>query len=169
MTQDRLRVERFERFLSAMGSDADPMAAGTAFVERLGQGCYLFEQSLSLLQNLRAKGCVVGILTNGITTVQKSRFRYSGLSPYVAALIVSQEEGVSKPDKRIVERALQILDCPDKEQAVIVGDSLTSDMRAACNARVDGIWYNPKGLPRPADNPYIKAEVRQLHDLIQYA
>ncbi len=168
MTQDRLRVERFERFLRVVDSDADPADAAERFVEHLGKGCYLFPQSLSLLQNLRARGCTVGILTNGITAVQKSRFRLSGLMPYVNALVISQEEGVSKPDRRIVERALEVLRCPDKADAVIVGDSLTSDMQAARNAQVDGIWYNPKRLPCPADNPYIRAEVTQLHDLIQF-
>ena len=49
-----------------------------------------------------------------------------------------------------------------------MGDSLTSDMLAAKNAQVDGIWYNPAGLPDPGDNPYIRAQVRQLHDLFQF-
>ena len=67
-----------------------------------------------------------------------------------------------------MERALERLGCADRAQAAIVGDSLTSDMAAARNARVDGIWYNPKGLPRPADAPHIVAEIRQLHDLMQF-
>ena len=58
--------------------------------------------------------------------------------------------------------------CADKSKAVIVGDSLTSDMLAAKNAQVDGIWYNPAGLPDPGDNPFIRAQVRQLHDLFQF-
>jgi hypothetical protein len=78
------------------------------------------------------------------------------------------EEGISKPDARIVERALERLGCTDKAQAVIVGDSLSSDMLAAKNARVDGIWYNPQGMENPGDNEYIKAEIKELHELVRF-
>ena len=158
-TQAALQIQRFETFADALGLSADPHALAEAFVVQLGEGCFLFEQALSLLQSLHAR-CRVAIVTNGITQVQKRRLQLSGLSPYVDALVVSQEEGVSKPDPRIVERALERLGCADRAQAAIVGDSLTSDMAAARNARVDGIWYNPKGLPRPADAPHIVAEIR---------
>lgn len=167
ITQAALQIQRFETFADALGLSADPHALAEAFVVQLGEGCFLFEQALSLLQNLHAR-CRVAIVTNGITQVQKRRLQLSGLRPYVDALVVSQEEGVSKPDPRIVERALERLGCADRVQAAIVGDSLTSDMAAARNARVDGIWYNPKGLPRPADAPHIVAEIRQLHDLMQF-
>ena len=143
-TQAALQIERFETFADALGLSADPHALAEAFVAQLGEGCFLFEQALSLLQNLHAR-CRVAIVTNGITQVQKRRLQLSGLSPYVDALVVSQEEGVSKPDPRIVERALERLGCADRAQAAIVGDSLTSDMAAARNARVDGIWYKPQG------------------------
>ena len=166
-TQEALQIQRFETFVQGLGAQIDPRALAKAFVRQLGEGCFLFPQALSLLQNLHAR-CRVAIVTNGITQVQKRRLQLSGLAPYVDALVVSQEEGVSKPDPRIVERALERLGCADRTEAALVGDSLTSDMAAAKRARVDGIWYNPKGLPRPADNPYIVAEIRQLHDLMQF-
>ena len=167
VTQARLRVQRFEQFAQALGLDVPPDALNRAYARELGEGCYLFPQALSLLQGLHRR-CTVCILTNGITEVQTRRFQLSGLRPYVDALVISQQEGFSKPDPRIVERALQRVGCADKSQAVIVGDSLTSDMLAAKNAQVDGIWYNPAGLPDPGDNPYIRAQVRQLHDLFQF-
>ena len=70
-----------------------------------------------------------------------------------------------------VLRALEKLGCTDRRQAVIVGDSLTSDLAAAKNARVDGVWYNPRRMdwPEGYENPYLKAEVTQLHDLLRYA
>lgn len=170
VTQDRLRVQRFEEFVAQTGLKADPQALADAFVEGLAEGCYLFPQTLSLLQNLHPRARIA-VLTNGISFVQKRRMAYSGLSRYVDALVISEDEGVSKPDPRIVLRALEKLGCTDKSQAVIVGDSLTSDLAAARNAQVDGIWYNPRRLKRPEgyDNPYLKAEAAQLHDLLRYA
>lgn len=170
VTQERLRVQRFEEFAAQTGLKADAQAMADSFVEGLAEGCYLFPQALSLLQNLHKKARIA-VLTNGISFVQKRRMAYSGLSRYVDALVISEDEGVSKPDPRIVLRALEKLGCTDRRQAVIVGDSLTSDLAAAKNAQVDGVWYNPRRMERPEgyENPYLKAEVTQLHDLLRYA
>lgn len=167
VTQARLRVQRFEQFVQALGLDLSPDELGRAYTRELGEGCYLLPQALGLMQALHKK-CTVCILTNGIAEIQTRRFQLSGLRPYVDALVISEQEGCAKPDPRIVERALQRVGCADKARAVLVGDSLTSDMRAAQNAQVDGIWYNPDGLPDPGDNPYIRAQVRQLDELRQY-
>ena len=166
-TQGALQVERFVTFTRALGLALDARALAAAFVRELGEGCYLLPQALSLLQNLHRR-CRVAIVTNGITAVQKRRLQLSGLSPYVDALVISEEEGVAKPDPRLLERALERLGCAEKAEAAMVGDSLTSDMAAAARAGLDGVWYNPKGRARPADAPPIAAEIRQLHDLMCY-
>lgn len=167
VTQGQLRIQRFEELKAALHADFEPAALNVVFARALGEGCYLFEQALSIMQYLHrhAKVC---ILTNGIAEVQKRRLQLSGLRPYVDALVISQEEGISKPDARIVERALERIGCKDKREAVIVGDSLSSDMMAAKNAQVDGIWYNPQGLRKPGDNEYIKAEIKELHELVRF-
>ena len=156
VTQERLRVQRFEEFAAQTGLKADAQAMADSFVEGLAEGCYLFPQALSLLQNLHKKARIA-VLTNGISFVQKRRMAYSGLSRYVDALVISEDEGISKPDPRIVLRALEKLGCTDRRQAVIVGDSLTSDLAAAKNAQVDGVWYNPRRMERPEgyENPYL--------------
>ena len=167
VTQGELRIKRFEELKEALHAEYDPMKMNAVYSQALGEGCFLFPQALSIMQYLHrhAKVC---ILTNGIADVQKRRLQLSGLRPYVDALVISQEEGVSKPDARIVERALERVGCRDKSEAVIVGDSLSSDMLAAKNARVDGIWYNPEGLKNPGDNEYIKAEIKELHELVWF-
>ena len=167
VTQAELRILRFEQLKEALGVQFDAAEMNRMYSHQLGEGCYLFPQALSIMQYLKRCGKVC-ILTNGIADVQKRRLSLSGLSRYVDALVISQEEGISKPDARIVERALERLGCTDKAQAVIVGDSLSSDMLAAKNARVDGIWYNPQGMENPGDNEYIKAEIKELHELVRF-
>lgn len=76
-TQAALQIERFETFADALGLSTDPHALAEAFVVQLGEGCFLFEQALSLLQNLHAR-CRVAIVTNGITQVQKRRLAALG-------------------------------------------------------------------------------------------
>lgn len=168
ITQERLRVQRFEELMQALELNIDPMLLNRVYTYELGEGCYVFSQAPSLLQNLHKKARIC-ILTNGIAEIQRRRLALSGLCPYIDALVISQEEGFAKPDPRIVERALERIGCKDKAQSVILGDSLSSDMQAAKNAQVDGIWYNPNGLPMPADNPYLIAQIAQLHQAMQYA
>lgn len=168
VTQAQLRILRFERFLKLVGSEVPAQRMAELFVGALSEGCYLFPQALSLMQALRKRGCRVALFTNGIPEVQHRRIELSGLSRYVERVIVSGEVGYSKPDARLAIAALELMRCDNPAEAAIVGDSLSSDMLCARNAQLDGIWYNPAGLPRPADNPYIVAEIRQLHDLIRY-
>ena len=167
VTQSGLRVQRFVELKEALHADFDPAKMNVVYSQALGDGCFLFPQALSIMQYLHrhAKVC---ILTNGIADVQKRRLNLSGLRPYVDALVISQEEGMSKPDARIVERALERVGCTDKREAVIVGDSLSSDMMAAKNAQVDGIWYNPQGMKNPVENEYIVAEIKELHELVRF-
>ena len=167
VTQAQLRVMRFEQLKEALNARFDAAEMNRVFSQQLGEGCYLFPQALSIMQYLKTCGKVC-ILTNGIADVQRRRLSLSGLSRYVDALVISQEEGVAKPDARIVERALERLGCTDKRQAVIVGDSLSSDMMAAKNARVDGIWYDPEGHEMPKDNEYIIARIKELHELVRF-
>ena len=144
-TQAALQIQRFETCADALGLSADPHALAEAFVVQLGEGCFLFEQALSLLQNLHAR-CRVAIVTNGITQVQKRRLQLSGLSPYVDALVVSPEEGVSKPDPRIFEIAL---DGTAPERALMIGDGIKSDVLGANRAGVDVCWFNAEGKTLP--------------------
>ena len=61
------------------------------------------------------------------------------------AIVVSGDEGVAKPDPRFIDRALARIDTVDKSRALILGDSLTSDIAAANASGVAGCWFNPHG------------------------
>ena len=60
-------------------------------------------------------------------------------------MVISEEVGAAKPDPRMIEEALQMVRCGDKSRALMLGDSLTSDIAGAVNAGVDSCWFNPHG------------------------
>lgn len=145
ITADRLRVERFERFSKKVEVDFDAVSFSKAYAKFLGEGAYLFEDSVEVIDYL-SKKYKLALVTNGLKDVQKSRISKTPLKDYFQELIISDEIKISKPDPRIFDYALDKLGYKDKSRVLMIGDSLTSDMQGGVNAGIDTCWYNPNHL-----------------------
>ncbi|MBQ2434456.1 MAG: HAD-IA family hydrolase, partial [Clostridia bacterium] len=110
----------------------------------------------------------IAIVTNGIATIQRPRMENCSLRPFFSEIVISEEVGFSKPRPEMLLIALQKLGGIDVKDALMIGDSLTSDMRAAQNAGIDFLWYNPKGKKRP-DDAWITYETDKISDYAKYA
>lgn len=143
IAQDRLRTERFARYLAGR-SEADPKVFAEAFVQGLGEAAFLFPEAGALVKALHAKAKLV-LFTNGISEVQRSRIAKSGLEEYFDGLCISGELGFQKPDPRMVEAAMAMAGIADKSAVLVVGDSQTADIECARRAGVDSCLYNPQG------------------------
>lgn len=145
ITADRLRVERFERFSKKIDIDFDAVSFSKAYAKFLGEGAYLFEDSVEVIDYL-SKKYRLALITNGLKDVQKSRISRTPLKDYFQELIISDEIKISKPDPRIFDYALDKLEYKDRTKVLMIGDSLTSDMQGGVNAGIDTCWYNPNHL-----------------------
>jgi len=105
----------------------------------------------------------LGLITNGASCLQREKLTTAGLDEYFDVVVVSAEFGVGKPDPSIFEHALDRLGS-DREQAVMIGDSLTRDVNGAIATGLQGVWVNRSGQPRPTDRPDL-IEVTTLSDL----
>ena len=161
---EELRILRFRLLLQELGSSMDPRDAAAIFLTGLSESCFVLPRSLGVLQALRRRRVPTAIVTNGFSVVQRRRLALSGLAPYLDAVVISEEAGVQKPDPALVELALSGLGCKEKSQAVLVGDSLSSDMAAARNAGIAGVWYNPRRQERPKGAPFY--EITDLNTLL---
>ena len=166
VTQAELRVRRFRDFLRHYGLDADPQEVGEAYTEALSHQSLLLPGALEAVQAVAAR-LPVAVVTNGIPKVQHGRMDPSPLRKYLSAFIISGELGVQKPDPRMLYAALETLGGVDRSRALMVGDSLTSDIRAANRAGVDACWYNPEGKAAPPEYSirYEIADIRALPDI----
>lgn len=145
MTQEILHAERFRRFLASKNRDDDPKAVADRFAELLGRQAIWMEGAQEMVRALHGRVPMV-VLTNGITVIQKARLARSELSKWVDRVVISQEVGASKPDPRIFEIALDGVSPAD---ALMIGDSLNSDILGANRAGIDSCWFNPKGKACP--------------------
>jgi 2-haloacid dehalogenase len=163
ITQIEIRTERFERLSKAIGIDFDSTKFSQTYLKLLGEGAFLLEGAEELLAELES---AVGIMliTNGLKDVQRSRLAHSTIQHYFTDVIISEEVGAAKPDEAIFEAAFEKMGNPLKTDVIIIGDSLTSDIRGGNRFGIDTCWFNPEGRIND-QNVNIRYEIRQLKEL----
>lgn len=163
--QQTLRYKRFRDFLFAMNRADDPIRLGDDYMDALSHEGILLPGALEAVAAV-AQRVKVAAVTNGISFIQHGRLDASPLRPYLSALVISEEIGAAKPNPRIIHEALRQLGGIVPTRALMVGDSLASDIACARNAGVDACWYNPAGQPRPNDLP-VAYEISDLAKLTE--
>ncbi|NMH69407.1 HAD family hydrolase [Bacillus sp. RO3] len=108
----------------------------------------------------------VGIITNGTTERQTAKIKNTHLYRCFETIIISEDVGLTKPDKRIFELALNELNVKP-EETLFVGDDLEKDMEGCQNANIKGIWFNPHRIRNGTGiKPY--AEIHSFDRLLEY-
>lgn len=158
-----IRVERFRRFLSELGSTLDAEEVASDYLSRLAVQAIPVDGAGELIEGLSGH-VKMAILTNGISEVQRSRFALSGFAGYIQELIISEEVGVAKPDPAIFAHAMEIMACGDRHRVLMVGDSLASDIKGGAAAQVVTCWFNPSAAPN-ASGIQPDFEIRRLSEV----
>jgi 2-haloacid dehalogenase len=158
-----LREERFKHLFETFSLEIDANPFSTVYLENLSQGSFLLEGAEKLIEMLHTD-FKLAIITNGFKEVQRSRFKRSGLYSYFADIIISDEIGSQKPEPAIFEAAFKRLLHTDKKTALIIGDSLSSDIRGGINFGIDTCWYNPDRAA-PSDGVEPTYTISDLADL----
>ena len=163
--KDRLKVVRFEKIIEEFDLKYDPYEMSELYLKKLGEGIFPFEATEKLCEYLHSK-YKVGIVTNGIKEVQHSRIENSTIVKYIDKIIISDEVGVNKPDKRIFEYAMNYFEIMDKSEVIMIGDSLGADIKGGQNAGIDTCWVNLRNNVN--DTGIVpKYEVRKLEELFE--
>lgn len=145
ITQQKLKVERFKRLSDALNAGFDEVEFSKSYMKHLSYASFLYDDSLALIESL-SKDYRLSIITNGLKDVQNNRIRKSIIGKYFEDIVISEEIGVSKPDPKIFEHALNNLNYTDKNKVLMVGDSLTSDIQGGINFSIDTCWFNPNKI-----------------------
>ena len=114
------------------------------YQEALGSVYFFKDDSLGLCRKLQGK-VKQYVVTNGVSSTQRNKLKLSGLDQIMDGIFVSEEMGYAKPDIRFFERCFTLIPGFQKESALIVGDSLTSDMKGGNLSGISCCWYNPSG------------------------
>ncbi|GGF13042.1 haloacid dehalogenase [Halobacillus andaensis] len=103
------------------------------------ESCIAFPHVDEVLKDLKEKGLQLGIITNGRNPFQLENLKALGIEHYFDVILISEKEGLKKPDGRIFHRALNKLHARP-EDSVFIGDHPEKDVYAAIRAGMHGIW-----------------------------
>lgn len=149
--------------LRSLGQDislAQPMLA--YWHELVLQEAKPFGDTLTVLEGLRPN-YTTGIVTNGFAILQRAKIEQYDFGRYVDFVLVSEEVGYHKPDKRIFLQALKAAGQPLPQQTLYVGDSLASDIEPAREIGLIPILMNPRDDLEP---PAGVIKIKQLTTLL---
>ncbi len=146
ITAQELQHRRFIAWADKLGTSAIDL--NNQFLAAMAETCPPLDGAVSLLTALRGKA-KVGIITNGFIALHQARLEYTGLKDHIDLLVVSEEVGIAKPDKRIFDHAFARMGHPAREHVLMVGDTPESDIRGGINAGIDTCWLNVTRKPAP--------------------
>jgi YjjG family noncanonical pyrimidine nucleotidase len=160
----QVRTLRFQRLLDELRVDADVDEMANLFVESLGMHGEVYPGVPPLLDDL-ADRARLALVTNGLSDVQRARLERIGIAEYFAAVVISSEVGVTKPRREIFDITFERLGGPPTGTALMIGDTLTSDIRGGADYGIATCWYNPHGRPSgPCDQ--ITHQIGDLAELL---
>ncbi len=163
MTRDQVLEGRFGVLFSEMGMTVQPYDCARAYERNLSIGHYFLPGAEEAVTVLSQKYRLF-LASNGTASVQQGRMTSANLYRFFERVFVSQEIGHNKPVKAYFDACFAQIPGFDPACAMIVGDSLTSDMRGGNNAGILTCWVNPRREPR---NPeiHIDYEIEALSQL----
>ena len=141
-----LQLQHFTSWAERL--NVHPGDLNDAFMNAMAEICAPLPGAVSLLNALKGK-VKMGIITNGFTSLQQIRLERTGLREHFDLLIISEEVGVAKPDRRIFDYALEQAGNPDRSRVLMVGDTAESDIRGGMNAEWATCWLNAHQRPLP--------------------
>ena len=172
MDRDEVLHGRFQKLFSQLGVSLSPIETQKTYESLLALEYDFLPGGKEMLEALKASGRYdLYMVTNGIPQVQKPRIRDARLAPYFKGIFISEEIGYAKPKREFFDYCFAQIDGFKKDEAIIVGDSLSSDVQGGINAGILTCHFNPKDKPYGEIKPDFKvnnlSELKGLLDSIK--
>ncbi|MDO4492721.1 MAG: YjjG family noncanonical pyrimidine nucleotidase [Clostridia bacterium] len=152
--KQEILVERFRLFFSRYGIDTGLAPAfNAAYQPMLGEFVSFIPGALETVTELKNRGVRQYAVTNGTKQAQTKKLAVSGLAELFDGVFISEDVGFEKPDTRYFDLVLTAIGVTDRKRVMIVGDSLTSDMKGGCAAGLITCRFDPAGRTDDTDLP----------------
>ena len=166
LSKEQVTVGRFRTFFGELGiTHVSPEELNVDYQRELGSVFFFMEGAKELVALLKERGYRQYVVTNGVNATQANKMRLSGLDRIMDGVFVSELMGYPKPRKEFFDGCFAALSDVDRNKCILVGDSLTSDMRGAENAGIASCWFNPEKQEKDVD-VRTDYEIRRLEELI---
>ncbi len=167
-SREQVMTGRFQLLFEEMGVPGDADLCARRYGENLSIGHYFLPGALEAVMALAPKYRMF-LASNGTASIQAGRLKSADIARYFEKVFISQDLGANKPDPAFFERAFAQIPGFRKERAIIVGDSLTSDILGGIRAGIRTCWVNPEGLPaKDGITPdHTVKSIRELEGLLE--
>ena len=162
MTRAEILVNRFAVLFRELVEEVDAAACARVYEKNLSMGHYFLPGAEETVAYLSKKYRLF-LVSNGTASVQKGRMTSANLYRFFETVFVSQEIGHNKPSKAYFDACFAAIPDFDPSKAIIVGDSLSSDIQGGINAGIKTVWVNPDH--KPCGNIKPDYEIEALHQL----
>lgn len=146
LTREQVLVGRFRTLFEELGVAVDPADCTEDYSKNLAIGHYFMPGAEKAVERLSKKYRLF-LASNGTASVQHGRMTSANLYRFFEKVFVSQDIGYNKPSIEYFNGCFAQIPDLDRSKAMIVGDSLTSDIRGGINAGIATCWVNPNHLP----------------------
>ena len=143
-----LMLARFVEFAREYGFEDKAQELSDLYMSNLAHQAQLFDGALEMVEKLSKKYRLF-IITNGVKSTQDGRFGISPITKYFEKIFISEVIGFEKPHKEFFNAVASGIEGYNPEKAIVIGDSLSSDIKGAINSGLDCIWYNPQKKNAP--------------------
>lgn len=144
MTRQEVMIGRFAMLFKEYDIDKSALEAQELYKQNLSIGHYFIPGALEFIQTLKQENYRLFIVSNGTSSIQHSRIDSANISCYFEDIFISEELGANKPTKEFFDQVFSKIPDITKEETIMIGDSLTSDIRGGKNYQLTTIWFNPK-------------------------
>ena len=160
LTREGVLYGRFKMLFEEFKIDCDAVSVQKYYENALGKYHYFMDGAQELLESIRTDYDLY-IASNGTASVQDSRIRDAKIAKYFKDIFVSQRIGYEKPREEFFLECFKRIPNFQRESAIIIGDSLSSDIQGGKNAGIKTCLFNPKKINYDSD---ITADY-ELHSL----
>ena len=167
ITKEKLVVERYIKLFALHEITASPIDFNRDYLANLGKCDYLFDGAEQICKDLHTKYDMY-IITNGVESTQTARFNSSPIHDYFRDIFISEKIGYQKPRKEYFDYVVNHTGI-NRDETLIIGDSLSSDIVGGNNAAIRTCWYNPAHKINTADCKcdYIIHDLNELRGILE--
>lgn len=150
LTRERLHEIRWESIFKELQIDHDGKEFETVFLRHMAASPKPIAGAMDLLRCLYPKYTVC-LASNASYEPQSKRLSHTGIPACVHKIFISEQLGFAKPEKGFFDACFAQLPGAIPQESIIIGDSLSADIRGGAAYGMKTCWYNPEKKPVPAD------------------
>lgn len=166
ITAQDIQMRRFAKLAEQTG--VDQIKLNQELMAEMAKVSKPLDGVMEMLEALHPK-VKMGIITNGFTELQQQRLQNTQTEKFFDIVVVSEQIGVAKPDRKVFDYAFSQMDDLDKTKILMVGDTLASDILGGYNSGIDTCWFNHANLPNDTkiQPTYEIKDMRELVKIVE--